>query len=167
MAERSRARRKGKERLSGLSGRGLRIAVVASRFNGFIVEKLLTGARDRLIELGVAPDAITIVRVPGAFELPQAVKHLTNWGTYDGIMPLGCIIRGETPHFDYLAQAVSQGLMRVSLESQTPIVFGVLTVNTAAQARARAGKGSEAAESLIELIRALRGALGAQNLSAF
>jgi 6,7-dimethyl-8-ribityllumazine synthase len=154
--KRSQAPHKGKEPLPGLSGEGLRIAIVASRFNGFVVEKLLAGAHDRLIELGVAPPAITLVRIPGAFELPQAVKQLSATGTYDGIIPLGCIIRGETPHFDYLSQAVSQGLMRLSLESQTPIVFGVLTVNTIKQALARVGKGAEAAESLIELIQTLR-----------
>lgn len=164
---------KGKPSLARLSGQGLKIAIVASRFNGFIVDKLLEGARERLVDLDVASDAITIVRVPGAFELPQTAKRLADSGAYDGILPLGCIIRGETPHFDYLARAVGYGLMRLSLESHTPIVFGVLTVDTAEQALARAGdapqanRGAEAAESLLELIQTLRGSHSSHGASGF
>ncbi len=134
----------------------MKIALVASRFNNFIVDRLLEGARARLMALNVPSEAITVVRVPGAFELPQTVKRLADSGAYDGIVPLGCIIRGETPHFDHLARAVSHGLMRVSLESPVPIVFGVLTVHSVEQAEARLSKGAEVAESLIELIIALR-----------
>lgn len=152
---------KGKRPLAGLSGRGLRLAIVVSRFNGQITEKLLTGARARLESLGLAPEDISVIQVPGAFELPQAAQRLAYSGKYQGIIALGCIIRGQTPHFNYLAQAVSYGLMRVSLCGQVPLTFGVLTVERPEQAEARAGatpeanKGAEAAESLVELIGAL------------
>ena len=161
MAEASGQFRKGKRPVAGLSGRELRLAIVVSRFNGQITEKLLKGARTRLESLGVASEDIEVLRAPGAFELPQAAQRLAQSGNYQGIIALGCIIRGQTPHFNYLAQAVSYGLMRVSLCSQVPLTFGVLTVERPEQAEARAGatpeanKGAEAAESLVELIRAL------------
>ncbi len=139
---------------------GLRIAIAVSRFNAAITEKLLEGAKARLKRLGVAEGQIDVVWVPGAFELPQAVRALVQTGRYDGILPLGCVIRGETPHFEYICQAVTSGLAWLALESETPIVFGVLTTNTEEQAFERAGrkshKGAEAAESLIELIEALK-----------
>lgn len=141
---------------SNLQGEGLKIAVVVSRFNAAITEKLLEGALDRLRRLGVAD--IDVVWTPGAFELPQAARAATE--SYDGVLPLGCVIRGETPHFDYICQAVTQGLTQLALEGETPLVYGVLTVDSMEQARARAGikrnKGAEAAEALVELIGVLR-----------
>lgn len=143
-----------------LEGRGLKIAVAVSRFNAGITEKLLEGALDRLQRLGVDEKDIDVVWVPGAFELPRAARALVDAGRYDGVLPLGCVIRGETPHFEYISQAVTQGLARLALEGETPLVFGVLTVDTPEQALERAGvkrsKGAEAAEALVELIRVLR-----------
>jgi 6,7-dimethyl-8-ribityllumazine synthase len=143
-----------------LAGDGLKIAVVVSRFNAGITEKLLEGALDRLQRLGVAEEAIDVVWVPGAFELPRAARSLMATGRYDGVLPLGCVIRGETPHFEYISEAVTHGLARLALEGETPLVFGVLTVDTAEQALERArvkrNKGAEAAEALVELIRVLR-----------
>lgn len=143
-----------------LRGKGLRIAVVVSRFNTPITQKLLEGAVEQLKRLGVREGGIEVMWVPGAFELPQAVKALAQTRKYDGILPLGCVIRGETPHFDYICQAVTYGLSELALRSEVPIVYGVLTTDTAEQALERAGsernKGAEAAASLIELIGALR-----------
>jgi len=143
-----------------LDGKGLRIGIVVSRFNPAITERLLAGAVDRLVRSGVKEEEIEVVWVPGAFELPRAVRALLAAGRYDGILPLGCLIRGETPHFDYLAGAVTRELARLSAESETPVVFGVLTADTLEQALDRAGgkvhKGAQAAESLIELINLLR-----------
>jgi 6,7-dimethyl-8-ribityllumazine synthase len=147
----------------GLSAEGLRIAVVVSRFNRGITEKLLEGALDRLRRLGLPDEGVDVVWVPGAFELPQAVRALMRTGKYDGILPLGCVIRGETPHFEHICRAVTQGLAQLALAGEVPLVYGVLTVETPEQAWARAGlksnKGAEAAEALVELIHALR-ALG-------
>jgi 6,7-dimethyl-8-ribityllumazine synthase len=146
--------------LSGsLDGTGLRIAIVVGRFNSAITERLLTGAIDRLVRGGVKRDDIDIFWVPGSFELPQVARSLIQSGKYDGILPLGCLIRGETPHFEYLAAAVTRELAHLSLEG-TPLVFGVLTADTAEQAIERSGvklhKGVQAAESLLELINLLR-----------
>ncbi len=144
----------------GLNGSGLTVGIAVSRFNQAVTERLLDGAVDRLRRLGVAPEAIDVVWVPGAFELPQTVHIMDQRKGYDGLMALGCVIRGETPHFDVVVRAASSGLTRFGLSSQTPLVFGVLTCDTAEQARARAGlksnKGAEAAESLIELVNVLR-----------
>lgn len=143
-----------------LSARGLKIAVAVSRFNRGITEKLLEGALDRLRRLGLPEDGVDVVWVPGAFELPQAVRALMRTGKYDGILPLGCVIRGETPHFEYICQAVTQGLTRLALEGDVPLVYGILTVDTPEQAWERAGlkgnKGAEAAEALVELVRVLQ-----------
>jgi len=147
-----------------LQGEGLKVAVVVSRFNSAVTQRLLDGALDRLRRLGVSSKEIEVVWVPGSFELPQAAKALAQTGRYDGILPLGCVIRGETPHFDYICRAVTQGLSHVALESDIPIVYGVLTADTAEQALERSGlksnKGAEAAESLIELISVLRAIKG-------
>ena len=143
----------------GLSAEGLRIAVAVSRFNRGITEKLLEGALDRLRRLGASEEDVDVLWVPGAFELPQAVRALMNTQRYDGILPLGCVIRGETPHFEYICQAVTQGLTQLALEGDVPLVYGILTVDTPEQAWERAGakgnKGAEAAEALVELVRAL------------
>ncbi len=142
-----------------LQGEGLKIAIVVSRFNSVITERLLSGAIDRLIRGGVKREDIDVFWVPGSFELPQVAQRLIRIGKYDGLIPLGCLIKGETPHFEFLAKAVTAELARLSLEG-TPLVYGLLTVDTAEQGLARAGlkahKGAEAAESLLELINLLR-----------
>lgn len=148
-----------KEFQGSLRGEGLKIAIVVSRFNSAITERLLSGAVDRLVRGGVKREDIDVYWVPGSFELPQAVRRLIQTGKYDGIIPLGCLIRGETPHFEFLARAVTAELAKLSLEG-TPLVYGLLTVDTPEQGLARAGlkahKGAEAAESLLELIDLLR-----------
>jgi len=135
-------------------GIGFKIAIVVSQFNREITEEMLHLAQVRLGELGaIDPD---IIWVPGAFEIPATVKLLAASRRYDGILPLGCVIKGETAHFEHIARAVTDGLMRVTLECDTPIVFSVLTTYTEEQAQARVHKGAEAAESLIELIHLRR-----------
>lgn len=142
-----------------LPGDGLKIAVAVSRFNSSITQRLLQGALTSLTKLGVDERDIDVIWVPGAFELPQAVRRLADRERYDGILPLGCVIRGETHHFEYICQSVTSGLTQLALQARTPIVFGVLTTDTVEQAAARAGakvnKGAEAAKSLIELIHTL------------
>lgn len=117
---------------------GSRVAVVASRWNAPIVEKLLDGCAQRINDLGAASE---VFRVPGAFELPTAAKWLAERGGYDSIILLGCVIRGETPHFELVAGECARGAMRISLDTGTPVIFGVLTVNTQEQAIARVGDG--------------------------
>jgi 6,7-dimethyl-8-ribityllumazine synthase len=137
-----------------VDARGLKFAVVVARFNSAITEKLLAGAREALEQAGASN--VAVFHVPGAFELPQAARRLA--GAYDGIIALGAVIRGETPHFDYVAAAAAQGLQHVALESGTPVAFGVLTTNTLAEAEARAGgthgnKGYDAAMTAVEMAR--------------
>ncbi|MCS7197163.1 MAG: 6,7-dimethyl-8-ribityllumazine synthase [Candidatus Bipolaricaulota bacterium] len=132
----------------------LKIAIVVSQFNKEITQELLKAAQEELQRAGVAE--IDVFWVPGAFELPATVKRLAQVGRYDGILPLGCVIKGETAHFEHIARAVADGLMRVTLECDTPIVFGVLTPYTEEQAWARIYKGAEVAKSLIELIHLRR-----------
>lgn len=146
--------------LSGsLQGMGLRIGIVVGRFNSSITERLLAGAIDRLVRGGVERDDIDIYWAPGSFELPQVAERLVRSEKYDGILPLGCLIRGETPHFEYLAATVTRELTHLSLAG-TPLVFGVLTADTTEQALERSGmklhKGVQAAESLLELVNLLR-----------
>lgn len=147
-----------------LDGKGLKVGIAVSRFNETITAALLAGALDRLERLGVEADDIDVAWVPGAFELPQAVHLMDQAKSYDGLMALGCVIRGETSHFEHVAGAASRGLTRFGLSSQTPLGFGVLTCDTVAQAQARAGlksnKGAQTAESLIELIHVLRSIRG-------
>lgn len=142
-----------------LDGTGLRIGIVVSRFNSIVTERLLAGAVERLVRGGVKREEIDVFWVPGSFELPQVVRQLIQSGKYNGIIPLGCLIRGETLHFEVLARAVTEQLAQLSLAG-TPLVFGVLTADTVEQALARAGakahKGVQAAESLLELIGLLR-----------
>ena len=140
----------------GLSGAGRRFAVVASRFNARVVEALVAGAVDCLRRHGVEPAAIHLVRVPGAWEIPQAAEELAVAGGIDGLIALGVVIRGETPHFDYICSACSSGLARVAERHRLPVGFGVLTCDTAEQAEARAGgkagnKGWEAAQAALEM----------------
>jgi 6,7-dimethyl-8-ribityllumazine synthase len=143
-----------------LDAKDLKIAIVVSRFNATITKNLLAGAERRLAQCGANIKDIDIYWVPGSFEIPRAVKALAETRKYDGILPLGCVIRGETPHFEQIAREVSHALMQLSLASKTPIVFGVLTTDTVEQAATRSGlksnKGAEAAESLVELIQLLK-----------
>jgi 6,7-dimethyl-8-ribityllumazine synthase len=140
-----------------LVGRGKKVAIVASRFNDFITSRLMEGALDALTRHGVADKDITIYRVPGAFEIPSVVKRLVASGNTDGIIGLGAVIRGSTPHFDYIAAEVSKGIAQVALDAKIPVIFGVLTTDTIEQAIERAGtksgnKGFDAAMSLLEMI---------------
>ena len=138
-----------------------RFAIVVARFNSFVVESLLAGAVDVLKRHGVKEADMHIVRVPGAFEMPLAVKKLAASGKYDAIVALGAVIRGGTPHFDYVAGECSKGLANLSLEFNMPIGNGVLTVNSIEQAIERSGtkagnKGAEAAMSALEMVSLLR-----------
>ena len=144
-----------------LDGSGLRFAIIVSRFNSFIGERLVEGALDALHRHGTEPTAITTVRVPGAFEIPLVAKRLAATGEYDALICLGAVIRGATPHFDYVASEVSKGIATVSLESGLPIAFGILTTETIEQAIERAGtkagnKGFDAAVSVIEMVNLLK-----------
>jgi len=141
--------------------RNARFCVVVSRFNSFVVESLLDGAVDALKRHGAAEADITVVRVPGAFEMPLALEKIAAKGEYDGIIALGAVIRGGTPHFDFVAGECVKGLAQVTLKHAMPIAFGVLTTDTIEQAIERAGtkagnKGAEAALSAIEMVNLLR-----------
>ena len=134
-----------------------RIGIVASRFNATIVEELLGGCTRRLAELGIGADRIVVHHVPGAFELPLAAKLLAQTGSLAAVICLGCVIRGQTPHFDYVAGEAARGIQQVSLSEGLPIIFGVLTTNTEQQAWDRAGgqhghAGVRAAEAALEMI---------------
>ena len=138
-----------------------RFAIVASRFNSFIVESLIAGAVDTLRRQGVKDANIDLVRVPGAFEMPLAAQQLAASKRYDGIIALGAVIRGSTPHFDYVAGECTKGLAMVSLQHSIPVGFGVLTTDTIEQAVERAGtkagnKGADATLSVLEMVSLLR-----------
>jgi 6,7-dimethyl-8-ribityllumazine synthase len=140
---------------------GYRFAVLVSRFNESITDALRQGASEALTEAGAAPDAIEVFPVPGAYELPQAARAAAESGRFDAVICLGCVIRGETPHFEYISSAVAHGIMQASGETGVPIAFGVLTTDNAAQAeeRARPGrdnKGFEAAAAAIEMAALFR-----------
>jgi len=141
--------------------RGLKFAIVVARFNGFITDRLLAGALDALIRTGGSADDIDVVKVPGAWELPLTVKALAASKRYDAIIALGAVIRGETPHFDYVAGESTSGLARVATETGVPVAMGVLTTNTVEQAINRAGaksgnKGFDAAMTAIEMASLVR-----------
>jgi 6,7-dimethyl-8-ribityllumazine synthase len=145
----------------GVDGQGMRVAIVVSRFNEPITGELLSGARRALRERGVADDDVTVAWVPGAFELPLVAKHLARSGACDGVVCLGAVIRGDTPHFDYVAGEAARGLQQAALDTGVPIVFGVLTTDTRQQALDRVGgceghKGEEAALTALEMIELLR-----------
>jgi 6,7-dimethyl-8-ribityllumazine synthase len=140
---------------------GLRFALVASRFNDFIVEKLVQGAIDGLLRHGCAEADIVLVRTPGAFDLPVAARRLAASGRYDAIVAVGCVIRGATAHFEYVAGEAARGLAAVGRETGVPVAFGVLTTDTLEQAIERAGtkagnKGFDAAMAAIEMANLLR-----------
>lgn len=139
-----------------LHGEGLRLALVASRFNDEIVEGLLQGALQSLRSHGVEEKSITLVRVPGAFEIPTAVMAIARTGGVDAIISLGCLVRGDTPHFDFISAQVTSELSRIAVETGIPVAFGVITCNTTEQAVARSSPGSgnkgwEAALAAIEM----------------
>ena len=143
-----------------LTIRDKKIALVAARFNSFVVEHLIKGAKEALLKHGAEESYIELFYVPGAFEIPLALKKIANSGKYDGIVALGAVIRGGTPHFEYVAGECVKGISQASLDSEVPIAFGVLTVDTVDQAIDRAGgnsgnKGAEAAESTIRMINLL------------
>ncbi|HUI09928.1 MAG TPA: 6,7-dimethyl-8-ribityllumazine synthase [Bacteroidota bacterium] len=139
-----------------LLARGRSFGIVVSRFNSLVTEQLLAGATDCLVRHGAEDGDITVVRCPGSFEIPQVARHLAERGHIDAIICLGCVIRGETPHFDYIAAEVAKGIGQISLQADIPVTFGVLTTETLEQALERAGakagnKGWDAALSAIEL----------------
>ena len=141
---------------AALDGSGKRFAIVAARFNPEITDSLLAGALTRLAELGVAPEDVDVHRVPGAWELPQTAARLVRGAAHHGIVALGCVIRGETPHFDYVAGEAAYGLGEVARTSPIPVVFGVLTTDTREQAERRADpkgmdKGGEVASAAVEM----------------
>jgi 6,7-dimethyl-8-ribityllumazine synthase len=144
-----------------LSAQGLRVAIIASRWNDFIVSRLIGGATDALERLGGSNDAITIIRVPGSFELPIAAKRAALSDEYDAVICLGVVIRGETSHNEYIAAEVIKGVAQVSLETNLPITLGVVTADNLEQAIDRAGaksgnKGFDAAMSAVELVNLFR-----------
>ncbi len=139
-----------------LSAEKKRFAIVASRFNDFITERLIGGALDGLIRSGAKESDMDIIKVPGAFEIPLIAKKLVDKGGYDAVLCLGAVIRGATPHFDYVSAEVSKGVAQVGLDAKIPVIFGVLTVDTIEQAVERAGtkagnKGWDAAIAAIEM----------------
>ncbi len=144
-----------------LKADGLQFSLIATRFNGFIVERLVEGALDTLRRHGAQDSAIELIRIPGAYELPLIARTVAKRQTSDAIIALGCVIRGATPHFDYVAGECSKGLSQVALEFDIPVGFGVLTTDTIEQAIERAGtkagnKGVDAAISVIEMVNLMR-----------
>lgn len=150
-----------RELIGTLEGAGLRVGVVVARFNGYITERLLAGALWALGEAGVADGDVTVVRVPGAFEVPLAARELAQTGDVDAVVCLAAVIRGDTPHFDFVAQAAADGVRQSMLESLVPMSFGILTTNTVEQAVERSNegqgnKGAEAVQTAIETVRVQR-----------
>ncbi len=144
-----------------LLAEGMRFGIVASRFNELIVRRLLGGALDTLTRHGASEDQIDVAWVPGSFELPVAAQRLAQSGRYDAVICIGAVIRGATPHFDYVAAEVSKGIAQVSLKTGAPIAFGVLTTDTIEQAIERAGtkagnRGADAAAAAIEMVNLMR-----------
>jgi 6,7-dimethyl-8-ribityllumazine synthase len=143
------------------SGEGLRIGVALARFNQSVTDRLLAGALEALVRHGVAEDAIDVAVVPGAFELPLCAQRMASAGRYDALVCLGAVVRGETPHFDYVAGEAARGIAEVARRHDVPVAFGVLTTDTVEQALARAGgergnKGYEAAVTALEMVQVLR-----------
>jgi len=140
-----------------LDAKGIRFGIVVSRFNSFISDRLVEGALDALMRHGAEREQLQIIRVPGAFEIPMTAKKMVECGRYDAVICLGAVIRGATPHFDYVSAEVSKGIASVSLDSGVPVTFGVLTTDNLEQAIERAGskagnKGADAAVSAIEMV---------------
>jgi 6,7-dimethyl-8-ribityllumazine synthase len=146
-----------------LQAKGFKIGIVLSRFNNFISERLLEGALDALNKLGAAETDITVYKVPGSFEVPFLVKKLAGAKKVDGIICLGALIRGDTPHFDYLSAEVTKGIAQISMDEGIPCAFGILTVDTIEQGIERAGtksgnKGWDAALSVVEMLNLVKAA---------
>ena len=144
-----------------ISAEGCKFGIIISRFNNFITERLLEGAIDALMRHGAKPEDIDVVRVPGSFEIPAAARRLCSMKRHDSIICLGAVIRGSTPHFDYIAAEVSKGVAQVALQAEIPIAFGVITTDSIEQAIERAGtkvgnKGWDAAMSSMEMIQLYR-----------
>jgi len=144
-----------------LNSSGMRFAIVASRFNEFVTSRLLGGAIDALERTGAEDANITVVRVPGSFEIPLAAKRLAASKKYDAVICIGTLIRGDTPHFEFISSEVTKGISTVSLETEVPVAFGVLTADSVEQAIDRAGlksgnKGFEAAMSAIEMVNLIK-----------
>jgi len=144
-----------------LSAAGLKFAVVVSRFNSFITERLLAGAMDALTRTGASPDLIDVIKVPGSWEVPMVAGELARQHRYDALICLSAVIRGETPHFDYVATEAAKGVAHVAAETGVPVAFGVLTTNTLEQAIDRAGakggnKGFDAAMTAVEMANLMR-----------
>jgi 6,7-dimethyl-8-ribityllumazine synthase len=140
-----------------LSAEGFKFGIIVSRFNDFISSRLVEGAMDALVRHGATEEQVSVIKVPGAFEIPLTAKKLAESGRYDAVICLGAVIRGSTPHFDYVAAEVSKGIASVSLESRIPITFGVLTTDNLEQAIERAGsksgnKGYDVAMAAIEMV---------------
>lgn len=149
-----------------INGNGLKIGIVVARFNAFVTQQLLTGARESLVQHGVNETDIDVAWVPGAFEIPLTVQKMITTKRYDGVIALGAVIRGATAHFDYVCRGVTTGIATVSLATDTPIMFGVLTTDTIEQAMDRAGfksgnKGADCAVSLLETLDVQRAILKA------
>lgn len=143
-----------------LQGQGRKIGIIVARFNSFISEKLLEGAMDTLVRSGVAKDDIDVARVPGAFEIPLVTQKMAKSGKYDAVICIGVVIRGATPHFDFVAGEVAKGSAQVMLDTGVPVLFGVLTTESIEQAIERAGtkagnKGSDVAAAALEMINLL------------
>ena len=143
-----------------LTGENIKVGIINGRFNEFISGKLLDGALDGLKRHGVKEEDIEVAWVPGSFEIPLTAQKMANSDKYDGVICLGAVIRGETPHFNYVSSEVAKGVAKVGLDTDVPVIFGVLTTDTIEQAISRAGtksgnKGYEAAESLIEMVNLL------------
>jgi len=150
-----------KEFVGETESQGFKIGVVVSRFNEMITEGLLAGALNTLKEAGIADEAITLVRVPGSFEIPLAAQRLAQTGKLEAIVCLGAVIRGETPHFDYICLQASNGVREVALKYDLPVTFGIITADTVEQALARAdvegrNKGSDAAISAVEMANLMK-----------
>ena len=144
-----------------LDAGGHKFGIVVSRFNDFLTDKLLGGAVDCLVRHGANESDLTVVRVPGAFEVPYAANKMAHSGDYDAVICLGAIIRGHTPHFDYIASEAAKGVARVGMESDRPVIFGIVTADTLEQAIERSGtkagnKGSDAAMTAIEMVNLYR-----------
>lgn len=144
-----------------LDATGLRFGLVASRFNSLVVDHMVGGAEDTLVRHGAASDDLTLMRVPGSFETPLAAQRLAHSGRFDAIIALGAVIRGATPHFDYVAAEVTKGLAQVQMGADIPVGYGVITADTVEQAIERAGtkagnKGADAAMAALEMVRTLQ-----------
>jgi len=145
----------------GLDGQDLTLAIVVSRFNKRLTERLLGGAQEALAKHGVDPERVDVVHVPGSFELPLTAQRLAETGRYQAVVCLGCVVRGETPHFDYVAGQAASGIARVGLDTRVPVIFGVVTADTLQQALDRAGgregnKGFDAVLTAIEMANLLK-----------